>query len=248
MFQRNVRKSDMISVRQGARPPWWIRWGPEFPSSWKQWWWSISHDFRIRVKLFRAVVRAGWSRTRSSDQSERYTKETSTCDKIETILPKSRRSCKEYRKIFRWVEESDIVQSVWCHRSLGRRLLAVCQKSQEEIPPLQRAKEKVVGSGERNLKVKDVEIHRTTRLWRSTTMVWKTKRHIWSFFLDTRFSIVVLSGVCYPDECRLEIPSRGTDAKLHVTSSNHILVNLTDFEYMNESDYDVWTSKRDRDR
>ena len=33
----------------------------------------------------------------------------------------------------------------------------------------------------------------------------------------------------YPDECRLEIPSRGVDAKLHVTTSNHILVNLADF-------------------
>ena len=33
----------------------------------------------------------------------------------------------------------------------------------------------------------------------------------------------------YPDECRLEIPSRGIDAKLHVTTSNHILVNLADF-------------------
>ena len=51
----------------------------------------------------------------------------------------------------------------------------------------------------------------------------------------------------YPDECRLEIPSRGIDAKLHVTSSNHILVNLADFECMNEPDYDVWTSKRGRD-
>ena len=29
----------------------------------------------------------------------------------------------------------------------------------------------------------------------------------------------------YPDECRLENPSRGIDAKLHVTSSNHILVH-----------------------
>ena len=28
----------------------------------------------------------------------------------------------------------------------------------------------------------------------------------------------------YPDECRLEIPSRGIDAKLHVTTSKHILV------------------------
>ena len=51
----------------------------------------------------------------------------------------------------------------------------------------------------------------------------------------------------YPDECRLEIPCRGIDAKLHVTSSNHILVNLADFECMNEPDYDVWTSKRGRD-
>ena len=47
----------------------------------------------------------------------------------------------------------------------------------------------------------------------------------------------------YPDECRLEIPSRGIDAKLLVSSSNHILVNLADFECMNEPDYDVWTSK-----
>ena len=51
----------------------------------------------------------------------------------------------------------------------------------------------------------------------------------------------------YPDECRLEIPSRGIDAKLHVTSSNHILVNFADFECMDEPDYDVWTSKRGRD-
>ena len=33
----------------------------------------------------------------------------------------------------------------------------------------------------------------------------------------------------YPCECRLEIPSRGIDSKLHVTSSNHILVNLAYF-------------------
>ena len=51
----------------------------------------------------------------------------------------------------------------------------------------------------------------------------------------------------YPDECRLEIPSRGIVAKLHVTSSNHILVNLADFECMDEPEYDVWTSKRGRD-
>ena len=52
----------------------------------------------------------------------------------------------------------------------------------------------------------------------------------------------------YPDECRLDIPSRGIDAKLLVTISNHILVNLADFEGMDEPDYDVWTSKRGRDR
>ena len=84
-------------------------------------------------KLFRAVVRAGWSKTRSSDQSERCTKETSTCDKIEKILLKRWRPCKKHRKIHRRVEESDIVQSMRCHRSLGRRLFTGCQKPQEEI-------------------------------------------------------------------------------------------------------------------
>ena len=45
--------------------------------------------------------------------------------------------------------------------------------------PLQRAREKkVVGSGEKNLMVKDVEVHQTTRLWKSTTKVRKIKRHI----------------------------------------------------------------------
>ena len=38
-------------------------------------------------------------------------------------------------------------------------------RSRKRDLPLQRAKEKVVGSGERNLMVKDVEVHRTTRLW-----------------------------------------------------------------------------------
>ena len=35
------------------------------------------------------------------NQSERCTKETSTCDKIDTILPKRWRPCKEHRKIYR---------------------------------------------------------------------------------------------------------------------------------------------------
>ena len=51
----------------------------------------------------------------------------------------------------------------------------------------------------------------------------------------------------YPDECRLEILLRGIGAKLLVTTSNHILVNLADFEGMEEPDCDVWTSKRGRD-
>ena len=50
-----------------------------------------------------------------------------------------------------------------------------------------------------------------------------------------------------PDECRLEVPSRGIDAKLLVTTSNHIFVNLADFAGMEEPDYVVWTSKRGRD-
>ena len=60
--------------------------------------------------------------------------------------------------------------------------------------------------------------------------------------------IIRFPGGCsihlYPDECRLEIPSRGIDAKLLVTTSNHILVNLADVEGVDEPDYDVWTSKR----
>ena len=40
-------------------------------------------------------------RTRSSDQSERCTKETSTCDKIENMLPRRWRPCQEHRKIHR---------------------------------------------------------------------------------------------------------------------------------------------------
>ena len=50
----------------------------------------------------------------------------------------------------------------------------------------------------------------------------------------------------YPYECRLEIPALGIDAKLHVTTSNHILVNLADFEGVDEPGYDVWISKRGR--
>ena len=34
----------------------------------------------------------------------------------------------------------------------------------------------------------------------------------------------------YPDECRLEIPSRGIDAKFLVTTTNHILVSLADLK------------------
>ena len=51
-------------------------------------------------------------------------------------------------------------------------------RSRKKRSPLQRRKEKVVGSGEENLMVRDEEVHRTTRLWRSTMMVRKLKRHI----------------------------------------------------------------------
>ena len=51
----------------------------------------------------------------------------------------------------------------------------------------------------------------------------------------------------YPDECWLAIPSRGIDAKLLVTSSNHILVNLEDFPGMEEHGNNVWATKRERE-
>ena len=60
---------------------------------------------------------------------------------------------------------------------------------------------------------------------------------------------LVVPGVV-PSFCiqtSLGIPSRGIDAKLLVTTSNHILVNLAEFEGVDEHDYDVWTSKRGRD-
>ena len=54
-------------------------------------------------------------------------------------------------------------------------------------------------------------------------------------------------SICIQMSVVSKIPSRGIDAKLLVTTSNHILVNLEDFEGMDEPDYDVWTSKRGRD-
>ena len=114
-------------------------------------------------KLFRAVVRVGWPRTRSTDHSERCTKETSTCDEIEKILPKRWRPCKE---------EGDAVPSV-----AGKKTAHSLPEAARRDPPLQRAKEKVVGSGEKNLMAGDEEVHRTTQLWRSTMMVRKLKRH-----------------------------------------------------------------------
>ena len=50
-------------------------------------------------------------------------------------------------------------------------------RGRKKRSPVQRVKEKVVGSGE-NLLVKNEEVHRTTPLWRSTMMVRKLKRHI----------------------------------------------------------------------
>ena len=50
-------------------------------------------------------------------------------------------------------------------------------RSRKKRSPLQRAKEKVAVSGEKNLMARDEEVHRTTRLWRSTMMVRKLKRH-----------------------------------------------------------------------
>ena len=57
----------------------------------------------------------------------------------------------------------------------GKKIAHSLPEAARRDLPLQRAKEKVVGSGERNLMVKDVEVHRTNRLWKSTTMVRKIK-------------------------------------------------------------------------
>ena len=285
--------------------------------------------------MFRAVVLVGWPRTRGSDQSERCTKETSTCDKIEKILPKRWRPCKEHRKIHRRIEESDVVQSMWCHQSLGRRLLTACQKPQEEIPLCKGRRksrrfrrEKSDGKGRggssnypvvevysdgsktqtSHMKVplgyavldcgaakslcgakpvalmaqtcaregKRVGDERDTEAIDESYHFRGIGNQIVSSFMKLRvpgsidgkevsFAPSVTPGDVpplvghdhlipwgcsihlYPDECRLEIPSRGIYAKLLVTTSNHILVNLADSECMDEPDSDVWTSKRGRD-
>ena len=156
---------------------------------------------------------------------------------------------------------------------IGKKTAQSLPEAARRDPPLQRAKEKVVGSGERNLMVKDVEVHRTTRLWKSTTMVCHFRgigNQIVSSFMKLRvpgsidgkevsFAPSVTPGDIpplvghdhlipwgcsihlYPDGCRLEIVSRGIDAKLLVTTSIHILVNLADFAGIEEPD--VWTSK-----
>ena len=47
---------------------------------------------------------------------------------------------------------------------IGKKTAHSLPEAARRDPPLRRAKEKVVGSGERNLMAKDVEVHRTTRL------------------------------------------------------------------------------------
>ena len=56
----------------------------------------------------------------------------------------------------------------------GKKTAHSLAEPQEEIPSA-KGKEKVVGSGEKNLMARDWEVHRTTRLWRSTMMVRKTQ-------------------------------------------------------------------------
>ena len=86
------------------------------------------------------------------------------------------------------------MQSMWCHRSLGRRLHTACQKPQEEMSSA-KGKGKSPRFRRENLMARDEEVHRTTRLWRSTTMVRRLKRHIGRFLLVARFWIVVLPSV-----------------------------------------------------
>ena len=97
--------------------------------------------------------------------------------KSRRFYPKGGGRARSTGKIHRSVEESDNVQPMWCHRSLGRRLLTACQKPQEQIPSAKGKGKSRRFRGE-NLMVKDVEVHRTTRLWKSTTMARKIKRHI----------------------------------------------------------------------
>ena len=50
-----------------------------------------------------------------------------------------------------------------------------------------------------------------------------------------------------PGDCGQEIPSRGTNAKFMVTTSNHVLVNMADFGDDLEIEGDVLAAKRHRE-
>ena len=54
--------------------------------------------------------------------------------KSRRFYPKGGGRARSTGKSIEGVEESDVVQPMWCYRSLGRRLLTACQKPQEEIP------------------------------------------------------------------------------------------------------------------
>ena len=69
-------------------------------------------------------------------------------------------------------------------------------RSRKQRSAPQKAREKVVVSGEENLMVKDEVLQTIPLLWRSSTMVRRLTRHIRRFFLDMRFWIVVLPRVC----------------------------------------------------
>ena len=95
------------------------------------------------------MVRVGWPRTRSSDQSERCTKETSTCDKIEKILPT--KGGGRARCTGKSIDELKKVTP--CNRCGAIGWEEDCTqpaRSRKKRSPLQRAKEKVVGSGEKS--------------------------------------------------------------------------------------------------
>ena len=131
---------------------------------------QADNDFRIRVKSFRPVVRVGWPRTRSSDQSERCTKETSTCDTIEKTLHKMWRPCKEHRKS---IEEKKKVTPCNPCGAIGHLDEDCTQpaRSRKKRSTSTKGKGKKSSVQEKNLMPRCEEVHPTTRLWRSAMMV-----------------------------------------------------------------------------
>ena len=215
-LQRNVRNSGMI--RQSARPPWWIRWGPAFPSSWRQWWWPRGQDFLNQSQIVQSSGTSWMAKNK----------------KLRSVWEMHERNFNMRQKRF-------YPKGGGRARSTGKSINVVPSVTAKKTAPQEAAKGK--GKSCRSRREKSDGNHRTTRLWNDGS---KTQTfldvpfwilvlpRLWNFvflgrLMEKRWVLCqaslqvtllswlemiiwfpgVVPSIC---ECRLEIPSRGMDA------------------------------------